>query len=136
MSSTTPWPYSGARQSPRPVSRPQTELRDWAARPKRLRRRDGTVIEVYCIGALALALGKSSFTLRRWERLGHLPPTPLLQRVTGGPPRRLFTAAQIQGLVMIAEQEGLAGRKPACIAETHFTLRVTELYRNLFLEGF
>jgi len=77
---------------------------------------------------------KSSFTIRRWERLGILPETPLVQRVAGGAPRRLFLREQVEGIVAIAEQERVAHRKPARIADTAFTARVEALYARLFDE--
>lgn len=132
MSTSTPWPYDSPRRGPSPVSQQRAEQPNWAAHPKRMRRRDGTVVEVFGIGALACALGKSSFTIRRWERLGHLPPSPLVQAVAGGPPRRLFLTKQIQGIVDIAEQERVAHRKPARIANTAFSTRVERLYELLF----
>ena len=132
MSTNTPWPYAAPRHSPSPLSHGRPEQPDWAAHPKRMRRRDGTVVEVFGTGALAHALGKSSFTIRRWERLGILPETPLEQRVADGPPRRLFLREQIQGIVAIAEQERLAHRNPARIADTAFTARVERLYERLF----
>lgn len=89
---------------------------------------------MFGIGALACALGKSPFTIRRWERLGHLPPSPLVQAVAGGPPRRLFLTKQIHGIVDIAEQERVAHRKPAKLADTAFTARVEALYARLFDE--
>ena len=113
MSTSTPWPFDSPRRGPSAVSQRHAEQPDWAANPKRMRRRDGTVIDVFGIGTLAAALGKSSFTIRRWERLGHLPPTPPIQNVSGGPPRWLFLTKQIQGIVAIAEQERVAHRKPA-----------------------
>lgn len=107
---------------------------DWASNPKRMRRHDGTLVEVYAIGSLAAALGKSSYSIRRWERIGVLPETPLVQAVRGGPPRRLFLRDQIEALVVIAEQEGLAGRKPTQISKTEFTARAQALYQQLFPE--
>ena len=97
-------------------------------------RRDGAVVEVFGTGALACALGKSSYSIRRWERLGHLPPSPLVQRVAAGPPRRLFLREQVEGIVAIAEQERVAHRKPARIASTAFTVRVEEFYARLFAD--
>ena len=135
MSTNTPWPYASPRRSPRPESHRRPEQSDWAAYPKRMRRRDGTIVEVFGTGALARALGKSSHSIRRWERLGHLPPSPLEQRVAGGPPRRLFLREQIEGIVAIAEQERLAHRKPAALAATDFAARVEVLYARLFDEG-
>ncbi len=70
--------------------------------------------------------------IRRWERQGVLPPTPFKQRVRRGPSRRLYPTAWIEGVVAIAEEEGLIGRKPACLARTGFTARAQELHRRLF----
>jgi hypothetical protein len=88
--------------------------------------------EVCYVGPFASRLGKSAATVRRWERLGILPESPFEQRIRRGPGRRLYTLPWVEGIVAIAESEGLAGRKPACIDATNFTARARELHRELF----
>jgi len=91
------------------------------------------VVDVCTIGELARALGKSTATIRRWERSGWLPKSPYWQRVKGGRgPRRLYPVGWVVALVTIAEAEGLANRKPACIERTNFTALARESYRELF----
>jgi len=98
----------------------------------RFRDARGRRFEVHYIGELAARLGKSSHTIRRWERQGILPPTPCEQPVRRGPARRLYPPAWIEGVVAIAEDEDLIGRKPACLERTCFTARAPELHRRLF----
>jgi len=127
----TPWPYTGPRPPPRPLSaapRPAAEGR----RPMRFRDAQGRRSEAYYIGELAARLGKSSHTIRRWEREGVLPATPFEQRVRRRPARRLYPTTWIDGVVAIAEDEDLIGRKPACLERTGFTARAQELHRRLF----
>ncbi len=88
MSAPTPWPYSSPRRAPLP--RRTAVDPAWARHPKHLRRPNGQLEEFHYIGALAEALGKSPFSVRRWERESVLPPTPFLHRVRGGPARRLL----------------------------------------------
>ena len=97
-----------------------------------LQGRAGLPVEAHYIGELAARLGKSSHTIRRWEREGVLPATPFEQRVRRRPARRLYPLHWIEGVVAIAEDEGLVGRKPACMKNTHFTARARELHRRLF----
>lgn len=126
-----PWPYNDPRRPPRPLavaSRPTALGR----RPMRFRNAHGGLVEVHYVGELAARLGKSSHTIRRWERLGHLPATPYEQRLRRGSARRLYPVDCIEGIVAIAEDEGLVGRKLACIENTRFTGRTQELHRRLF----
>ncbi len=98
----------------------------------RFRDAQGRRFEVHYIGELAARLGKSSHTIRRWERQGILPPTRCEQPVRRRPARRLYPTAWIDGVVAIAEDEDLIGRKPACLENTGFTARAQELHRQLF----
>jgi hypothetical protein len=98
----------------------------------RFRDTQGRSFGAYYIGELAARLGKSSHTIRRWEREGVLPATPFEQRVRRRPARRLYPTTWIDGVVAIAEDEDLIGRKPACMKSTNFTARARELHRRLF----
>lgn len=53
---------------------------------------EGELIEVFRIGTLAKALGRSARTIREWERAGHIPP-PLF-RIEGSQVR-FYSATQI-----------------------------------------
>lgn len=136
MSSATPWPFDGPRQRATPLEVSQEARPDWSRRGRWLRRANGDRIEVHPIGSLAQALGKSSFTIRRWEREGILPPTPLVLAVAGGAPRRLYSTQQIEAVTLVATQEGVAHRKPAELGLTNFTPRVRSVYEQLFPEYF
>lgn len=136
MSRDTPWPFASPRTQPRPVTEAVNDRPAWARRGRWLRRPNGERVEVHPIGALAEALGKSSFTIRRWERDGVLPPTPLVLEVAGGPPRRLYSTQQIEGIAAVADEEGVAHRKPSDLAATNFTIHARSLYSKLFPEHF
>jgi len=130
MSTPTPWPYSSPRRAPLP--RRTAVDPAWARHPQHLRRPNGQLEEFHYIGALAEALGKSPCSVRRYERESVLPPTPFRHRVCGGPARRLYLRDQIEGIVQIAEEEGIAHGKPANISATNFTARVMKLYATVF----
>lgn len=135
MTRRTPWPFEGPRPHPRPLAG-NVDPPAWARYGRWLQRPNGERIEVHPIGAMAEAVGKSSFTIRRWERDGVLPPTPLVQGVSGGPPRRLYTTRQIAGVAELAAEEGVAHRKPCDLAATTFAPRVRLLYADLFPDHF
>jgi hypothetical protein len=100
----------------------------WACSPKKYRLH-GVVREFYYVGALAAALGRSSATIRRWERLGVLPATPFrMIREHPGSTRRLYTESMIQAIVAIAESEGVLDAKVASFANNKFSARVWEVY--------
>jgi len=104
-------------------------------KPLRMRNARNEVVLAFYIGELAARLQKSASTLRRWQRLGLLPPTPLLHDVKGGSPRRLYTQQMIDGIAEIAEEEGLIGRRPARMADTAFRARCHDLFWELFPAG-
>lgn len=99
--------------SPPPRER---ELEDWDARPS-VKTINGKDVEFFTIGQLAMALGIKPVTLRTWEQKGWVPFPPYRTRPPqwAGLPnkkqqgRRLWTRAQVAGIVRIAREEGVVG---------------------------
>jgi hypothetical protein len=91
-------------------------------------------MELFTVGALAKALQRNSVTMRTWIRKGWLPramfQTKPVYGSRGDAGRRLWTRAQIEGIVAIAREEGLLGEKPPRIQTTNFTHRVTAAWKN------
>jgi MerR HTH family regulatory protein len=85
------------------------------------------------VGELAKALNRSSVTIRTWEREGVLPPSGYRhpsQDPRGS--RRLYSRAQVEGIVTIADEEGILTPGPrVTIAGTRFTERVKSLFHDL-----
>lgn len=101
----------------------------WDAHPIKGKTAGGVPLgDLFLIGALAKALGRDSNTLRAWIRKGWLPKakyqTSPLPGTRGDASRRLWSRAQIEGIVQIAEEEGLLNDNPARIQRTKFTQRV------------
>lgn len=102
-------PAVGAPLAPR-------ELEDWDARPAK-KMVNGKEVEFFTIGQLAMALGVKPVTLRSWEQKGWVPFPPYRTRPPqwAGLPnkkqqgRRLWTRAQVAGIVRIAREEGMVG---------------------------
>lgn len=93
---------------------------------------NGVETEFFTVGQLAKALGKSASTVREWERFGHLPLARYRTRaVVEDKKKRLYTRAQVEGLVRIAGEEGLLVWKPRNIRKTNFAVRATQLFRDL-----
>lgn len=101
----------------------------------------GVAKEFYTVGQLAVALRRSPVTIRKWERLGHLPiatfrtPGQVRQKA-----RRLYSRAQLEIIVSIAIDEGLMDGKvdeqgilhpKVGITDTRFKERVYEALRRL-----
>jgi len=93
----------------------------------------------YGIGVLAQALNRKPGTIRKWEVFGWIPkPTAVFP---GRDPRdsasarhgrrRLYTAAQIRGLVKIAYEEGVLEPHARPIQETNFPQRAHRLFSDL-----
>lgn len=90
---------------------------------------DGSALNVYRIGDLARAVGRSPGTVRRWEATGVLPRCPYRT----GPVndvrahRRAYPARYVEAVAEIAEEERIIGRKVANFRGTNFVKRVRAL---------
>lgn len=120
--------------SPPPFD-PGDEDEPWDADPhmqKWLRLAPGEpAVEMFLMGALALALNRKPVTLRLWERKGYLPTARYRTPSNGAPAgKRLYTRAQVEGLRGIAREEGLltAQKSPA---NTQFPVRAKRLFAYL-----
>lgn len=91
---------------------------------------DGREVTLYPIRALAVALHRAPATIRKWEGKGWLPAPPYRARGERGD--RLYTAKHIEGLVLIAREEGLLGplKKPR-LDQTRFPVRAHRLFTAL-----
>lgn len=97
-------------------------MADWSDKPLRINHQ-GEVRDFYMIGALASALNRSVVTIRKWEHRGVLPTAPYRFRN-----RRLYSKAQIEGVVKIAEEEGI--QQGRSFTSTQFTQRCFELFKT------
>jgi len=105
----------------------------WDAKPRKIRFR-GEEREFFTVGQLALALGRRPVTIRTWERNKVIPNATFQIPGKDGDPRglrRLYSREQVEGLVKIAEEEGLLRGDYRAIQETDFTRRAFELFRSL-----
>lgn len=104
----------------------------WDAKPKILKV-GGVDTEFFTIGQLGQALGgRKPVTLRKWERLGIIPK-PTFRKPSDDPrgQRRLYTRAQVEGMVKIAEEERVLRPHSRPITQTEFTKRVIALFKEL-----
>jgi hypothetical protein len=104
----------------------------WDARPI-VKTIDGIQIEFFTIGSLAKALGRRVDTIRKMIYRGILPRERW--RTDGQGPvgqNRVWTRAQIEGIVRIAREEGVLHADVTTRFEsTDFTARVRELFDRL-----
>lgn len=77
---------------------------------------NGETIELFYIGTLAGALGRTPPTVRKWEISGVLPD-PLFRDVNG---RRLYSQEQIDAIVKCAERAKI--KQGMSIANTSFSV--------------
>lgn len=96
--------------------------------PKTVKLSDGTTVELFYIGELASALGRSPQTVRRWEIAKVIPPTIFKDRQN----RRLYTREQIDTLVSIAEKCEIQAGK--AFYRTTFVKEATEAFRVLHMK--
>ena len=76
---------------------------------------NGEVIELFYIGTLANALGRTTNTIRKWEIAGVIPD-PCFQDANG---RRLYSQEQIDAIVRCAERAKI--KQGLSIANTSFS---------------
>lgn len=80
-----------------------------------VKRINGKEQRFYTIGALAQALGVSTYSIKYWVRNGHVPNAPyrLPDMIQGDglkrPGRRLYTAPMIDAVVELFDRHGLLG---------------------------
>jgi hypothetical protein len=79
---------------------------------------NGTEIELFYIGALASALGRSTNAIRKWEIAGVIPD-PCFKDDMG---RRLYSQEQIDAIVSCAERAHI--KQGLSIANTSFSVWV------------
>lgn len=109
----------------------------WDAKP-RVYRVGGVPRDFFSIGHLSQALNRQPVTIRKWERLGIIPiPTFIVQGKTERGNRRLYTRAQVEGMVRIAEEEGILHHEGEGIhiSNTKFSERVVQLFKDLSNTG-
>jgi hypothetical protein len=83
------------------------------------------------IRILAGALGRTSQTIRAWERDHIFPPAPF--RATGkdqAGERRLYPISYVERIVEIAEDEGILGGKVADFRRTRFSGRAWAVFHE------
>lgn len=108
----------------------------WKNKPIHVKMTDGREadLEMFPIGSLAKALKRDSVTIRAWIRKGWLPrakyQTPGLVGTPGDAGRRLWSRAQIEGIVKIAKEEGLLSDTPPRLQRTKFTQRVMAAWKE------
>ena len=106
----------------------------WASSPRTLVV-DGISVIVFPVGALARALGRSSYTVRRWEQMGLLPSTAFADR--RGPverQRRYYTPSMISAAERIAAEELPCGKIADFRRQARFTRRVTAEWDRILAE--
>lgn len=121
--STTP---VGTAPEPSTSMRPEEILEGLRARRVQV---GGQEVVMYGIGELATALGRKSVTMRKWEEVGIIPvATFMLNPGTEQGRRRMYSAAQVIGIVRIAAEEGILYAPRNAIKDTQFVGRVQELF--------
>jgi len=117
----------GPAESAEPPVEPDPDAWDAHPRPHQI---GGVEVLFYPIGALAKALNRKPVTIRMWEQSGVLPRSLFRSRHDQGAGKaRLYPRMLIEGLIKIAEDEGLFDGAP--IASTRFTPRAIELYHSV-----
>lgn len=89
---------------------------------------NGETVDLFYIGALAEALGRSSQTVRQWEISGILPD-PMFRDKNN---RRLYTQEQIDVIVECAEKAKISRGRPinSSTFSTNCYKRLEELKRK------
>jgi hypothetical protein len=106
---------------------------DWDAKPRK-GVVNGVETNFYTVGQLAQALGRQAGTVRKWEREGVIPKSTYQSPGRDGDVRgrrRLYSREQVEGIVRIAQEEGVLVSHQKPIKDTRFTPRVVDLFKRL-----
>ncbi|MFI2616699.1 hypothetical protein [Streptomyces sp. NPDC018584] len=125
------------RDTMRFVEKPEETEVLWDSKP-RVYRVSGELQEFFSIGHLSMALNRQPVTIRKWERLGVIPaPTFVIRGKTERGNRRLYTRAQVEGMIRIAAEEGILHHEGEGIhiSNTRFSERVVQLFKELSNTG-
>ena len=118
------------QQNKKPKAEPRRTT-EWDAVPRRYVV-NGVEVDFFTVGQLAAALGRQAVTVRKWEREGVIPKAQFL--APSDDPRgkrRLYTRAQVEGIIQIADEEGILAVHQNPIGQTQFTKRIIELFSSL-----
>jgi hypothetical protein len=122
------YPGSKRKRSVRvtPPSEPDTE-KPWDRSPRVLTVK-GVETEFFTVGALAEAINRRPVTIRSWEQKGIIPKARY--RTGGEMPRRLYTRAQVEGMIALCAKHRILhfAARPDAIPQA-FTADVIELWR-------
>lgn len=106
--------YPGSKRKRRDTKeQPKVESKTWDARPSMKPLPNGQSVEMFTLGALAEALGRSAITVRTWTLEGVFPKSPYrLPPVSGKDGkvregRRLYTRPMIEAAVEVFDKHGL-----------------------------
>ena len=94
----------------------------------------GREIELFGISELADALNRKPVTIRKWEREGHIPNATYTKPGINKDPRgrrRLYSRAQIEALVKIAQEEGILHDLHKQISKTNFQAKALNAFRQI-----
>lgn len=121
--------YPGSKKKRRAVAGPRDP---WDDVPSIVLTVKGVPTVFYTIAVLAEFLERKPPAIRKWERLGYIPETKWRTpgRTHHGQ-KRLYTRAQIEGMVKIAQEEGLLGESNRNVSATAFTDRTRKLFKEL-----
>jgi hypothetical protein len=130
-------PYDAYPGTHRPIGTPHAPPDDlatgynrWDEQPH-YKKIDGFWREFFGIGHLSEALGRAPKTLYKWEEKGFLPAaTFVLNGTSKNGRRRLYTRAQIEGLISIARDTGILTGNARFIGQTSFPSRSAQLFRE------
>ncbi|KJK56218.1 hypothetical protein [Saccharothrix sp. ST-888] len=109
---------------------PQAGRAHWDEDPI-YKRQGGHFREFFGIGHLSAAIQRSPKTIYKWERASLFPSATFIYN--GGSKhgqRRLYTRIQIEGVIRIAQEEGILNGNRRYIASTLFPARCAELFRT------
>lgn len=131
--------YPGSKRKIDRTDEPDTKkpvsVDGWDAKPRMYKNpANGADTEFFTVGHLAAAMNRKPLTIRQWERRGIIPKAVYNRVGRGGSQhgrRRLYTRAQIEGMIQIAAEEGLLSNDRREIASTNFKARVLELFQKL-----
>lgn len=123
--------FPGSRQRITPPSGPPDVLGGVTGKTYTIK---GKPVELFGIGQVAEALNREPVTIRSWERKGFIPRATFSKPGANQDPRgrrRLWSRAQVEALVRIAQEEGILSDTHKQVTRTQFARKVLDAFKEI-----
>ena len=123
--------FPGSRQPIIPPAGPPDLLRGVTGKTFSI---GGRQTELFTITQLAQVLNRKPVTIRKWEQQGYIPKATFVKPGANQDPRgrrRLYSRAQVEALVRVAQEEGILGDLHKQVSRTQFQDKALAAFKQI-----